>query len=97
MPHAALPPESRLEWTARRRARAKLGWLAHASVYLLVNAGLLALSLSSGRHWALFPLLGWGLGLALHGIAVWVFAPGNPLMDRMVERERARLQAQGPR
>jgi predicted membrane channel-forming protein YqfA (hemolysin III family) len=81
-----------LERTARRRARAKLGWFAHATVYVLVNALLLTLSLTSGRHWALYPLLGWGLGLALHGIAVWALAPGNALMERMVARERAHLQ-----
>lgn len=85
------PDESRIDTLARRRAKAKLGWYAHATVYLVVNTGLIALSLANGRHWALFPLLGWGLGLFFHGVAVWVFAPGNPLMARMVERERARL------
>lgn len=86
-----LPGESRLDWIARRRAKAKLGWFAHATVYAVVNAVLVALSLAGGRHWALFPLLGWGLGLLFHGLAVWVLAPGNALMDRMVARERERL------
>ena len=36
--------------------------MIHASVYVLVNLGLAALSLSQGRHWAIFPALGWGLG-----------------------------------
>lgn len=86
-----MPGESRLDWIARRRAKAKLGWFAHATVYAVVNAVLVALSLAGGRHWALFPLLGWGLGLLFHGLAVWVLAPGNALMDRMVARERERL------
>ncbi|MFT3717389.1 2TM domain-containing protein [Pseudorhodoferax sp.] len=81
-----------LDQLAHRRARAKLGWYLHAAVYAVVNAGLIALSLASGRHWAMFPLLGWGLGLFFHGLAVWAFAPGSPLMGRMVERERERLQ-----
>lgn len=89
--------ESHLDWTARRRAKAKLGWFAHATVYVVVNAVLLSLSLAGGRHCALFPLLGWGLGLMFHGLAVWVFAPGNPLMDQMVARERARLDRTGMR
>ncbi|MDP3309498.1 MAG: 2TM domain-containing protein, partial [Polaromonas sp.] len=55
-------PDSRLEQLARKRADAKLGWYIHATVYLLVNLLLVALSVSSGRHWAIFPLLGWGLG-----------------------------------
>lgn len=80
-----------LDVLARRRARAKLGWFTHAVIYLVVNLGLVALSLASGRHWAVYPLLGWGLGLLMHWLAVWVFAPGRGVFDRMVERERARL------
>jgi len=93
----ALSPaqEARLDHLARRRAKAKLGWCLHAAVYVVVNLGLITLSVASGRHWAVFPLLGWGLGLFFHGLAVWVFAPGNPMLSRMVERERARLRTAG--
>ncbi len=82
-----------LERMARRRAGAKLGWMIHASVYVLVNLGLAALSLSQGRHWAIFPALGWGLGLAIHGAVVWLALPGNGWHGRMVERERQALQS----
>lgn len=82
-----------LDFLARRRAQAKLGWYTHAAVYTVVNLGLITLSLASGRHWAIYPLLGWGLGLLMHGLSVWVFAPGNRVMDRMVARERAALDA----
>lgn len=85
--------ELRLGRLARRRARAKLGWFAHATVYLAVNLGLIALSWVHGRGWAVFPLLGWGVGLLLHGAAVWLFAPGGNLLERMVQRERAKLAA----
>lgn len=48
----------------------------HAAVYLLVNLGLAALALSSGRDWHAYPtLLGWGLGLAIHGAAGGCSAP----------------------
>ncbi|MES2532666.1 MAG: 2TM domain-containing protein [Pseudomonadota bacterium] len=83
-----------LDLLARRRAKAKVGWLLHATIYLVVNAGLIALSFLSGRHWALFPLLGWGFGLLMHGLSVWVFAPGSGVMERLVQRERAKLGAQ---
>ncbi|MDP9899204.1 2TM domain-containing protein [Variovorax ginsengisoli] len=82
-----------LDMLARRRAKAKLGWFVHATVYLSVNAVLLALSFAHGRSWAWFPLLGWGLGLLLHGVAVWVLAPGGNLLETMVQRERAKLGA----
>lgn len=86
-----------LERRARHRAKAKLGWYTHAAVYLAVNLGLMLLSLSNGRHWAIYPALGWGLGLLLHGISVWFLSPGNALLERMVAHERARLAVAAPR
>jgi len=78
---------------AHKRAKAKMGWFIHAMVYATVNLMLVGLSLYSGRGWAIYPLLGWGLGLALHGASVWLFAPGGNLLERMVEHERAKLDA----
>ena len=83
-----------LDRLAQRRAHAKLGWYAHAAVYVCVNLGLILLSASQGRHWAMFPLLGWGLGLLIHGLKVWLLAPGGDLMHRLVARERAQLGRQ---
>jgi hypothetical protein len=83
-----------IERLARKRASAKLGWYKHAAVYAVINTFLIALSVSQGTHWAMFPLLGWGLGLALHGLAVWFAGVGSSLRESMVERERTRLTAQ---
>lgn len=86
--------DSRLEHLARKRAAAKLGWYIHASVYLGVNLLLVALSLASGRHWAIFPLLGWGIGLAVHGAVVFLVTGGAGIHDRLVQQERERLTLQ---
>jgi hypothetical protein len=83
-----------LERLARRRAGAKLGWYIHAAVYIAVNLLLAMLSAMSDRHWAVFPAFGWGLGLAIHGIVVFVVTGGGGLHDQMVQRERERLSAQ---
>ena len=83
--------ELQLDALARRRAKAKLGWFTHAAVYVAVNTGLVTISLVTGRHWAIFPLLGWGLGLLAHGLSVWMLAPRTALLERMVEKERAQL------
>ncbi|MDT0140149.1 2TM domain-containing protein [Acidovorax sp. PRC11] len=80
------------ERLARRRAGAKLGWLIHAGVYLCVNLGLAALSAWQGRHWAVFPALGWGVGLLAHGAAVALSHPGEGLYRRLLERERTALR-----
>jgi hypothetical protein len=90
-----MTPEE-LDRLARKRAGAKLGWYFHASVYLAVNLFLLAMSEYGWgqRSWSLKPMLGWGLGLVLHGISVWVLGPGGGLRERMVQKERERLQRQ---
>ena len=80
---------------ARRRAGAKLGWYLHACIYIAVNIFLAVLSAHSGRNWAVFPALGWGLGLAIHGVVVWVKLSQHGLYARMVARERAVLEKSG--
>jgi hypothetical protein len=80
-----------LERRARRRAGARMGWYAHAIVFLAVNTVLASLSLASGRHWAIYPALGWGLGLLIHGVVVWIVLGGGGLQDRLVAQERERL------
>lgn len=68
-----LHPE-RLERLAHRRASAKLGWYLHALVYVVVNLFIFAISQYGfgSRPWSAAPLLGWGLGLALHGVSVFL-------------------------
>ena len=83
-----------LEKLATKRARAKLGWYIHASVYVAVNLLLVALSATSGRHWAMFPAVGWGIGLAVHGVMVFLATGGTGLHERLVQRERSRLTSQ---
>jgi 2TM domain len=79
---------------ARRRAGAKLGWFVHAMVYVLVNAVVFAMSRYGfgQRPWSVFPLLGWGLGLALHGVSVFALSKGSSLRERMVQKERERIE-----
>ncbi len=83
-----------IEREARRRAGAKLGWYTHAGVYLAVNTLLAILSAMSDRSWAIFPALGWGLGLAIHGVVVFIVTGGAGLHQRLVDQERARLAQQ---
>lgn len=87
-------PDHKLERQARKQAGAKLGWYIHAGVYLCVNLVLVALSAASGRGWAVFPLLGWGLGLAVHGAVVFLVTGGAGLHERLLQRERERLSLQ---
>ena len=78
---------------ARKRAGAKLAWYSHAAIYLLVNTALFLASHHGfgERRWSLFPVFGWGLGLALHGVSVFMLGSGSGLRERMVRKERERL------
>ena len=97
------PPS--IEQRARRRVALKKGFFIHALVFVLVNAGLYALWTLKGmagvdgpgwgaRHGGMpfFPLWGWGLGLVIHGIVVFLRLQGEGLTQTMVDREIAALQ-----
>jgi hypothetical protein len=72
---------------ARRRVKLKTGFYIHLSVYVLVNLGL--------AH--LWPLAGWGLGLAIHGLVTFASLRGEGLQQRMLEQELQRLKRQSGR
>lgn len=88
-----LSPEE-IERLARKRAGAKLGWYSHAAIYITVNLFLFAMSeyAFGHRRWSVYPLLGWGAGLMLHGISVFVLGTGSGLRERMVQKERDRIR-----
>jgi hypothetical protein len=60
------------------------GFFFHFSAYVLVNAILIVVNLltTPDRLWFFWPLLGWGIGILAHGLAVY-FSAG----------ERVRLRA----
>ena len=82
-----------LEARARRRIGRKLGFYIHAFVYVIVNLGLLALNQFTGEpRWHQWPLMGWGLGLAIHGIVTFTSLYTDAFRRRMVENEIRALQ-----
>ncbi|MFI4950355.1 MAG: 2TM domain-containing protein [Caulobacterales bacterium] len=85
-------PDYELRRQAERRADVKLGFQTHLLAYVVVNAGLVAINLvtSPGYFWAIWPIIGWGLGVLAHGIAVFHF--GGDLRERAVETELRRLR-----
>lgn len=88
-PSAVLPPE--LERIARKRVKARMGWYTHALIYACVIGGLALVGAWQGRYWPIAPALGWGLGLLMHGLSVFVWGTGSRLQDVMLQRERERL------
>jgi 2TM domain len=93
MTHETLTSNN-IERLAHKRAGARMGLYVHTAVYLAVNLGLWTIALLADRHWAVFPTLGWGLGLCIHAGIVLVALPGATLYHRLLQRERVRLQTQ---
>jgi cytochrome c biogenesis protein CcdA len=82
-----------------RRARARLGFRWHLTVFVLVNLALYALDMSftPNVRWFLWPLGGWGIALGLHAFAVFQGpAIDEAALEAEVQRELSRtLQARG--
>lgn len=74
---------------ARRRLEARRGFLAHLAVFLVVNTALVIINLMTAPDdfWARWPLMGWGIGVAFHGLAVFVIGDRFAVTDEIVERE----------
>lgn len=78
---------------AKKRVDMKMGFYIHATVFVCVNLGLYALNLyQGGQRWHGFPLFGWGLGLAIHGVVTFLSLRGDGLRERMLEAEVEKLK-----
>jgi len=75
---------------AQTRAGAKLGFYIHFGVYLAVNALLVIVNLLTmpDSLWFVWPLAGWGVGIVIHGLVVFVTA--SRMTDRMIAKELKR-------
>ena len=94
--HLSKTPRDDLVRLARKRAGMRMGWFIHLFVFVSVNLLLAVVSAAGGRYWAFFPLLGWGLGLAIHGTVVFLRIGGLGLYEALIAKERARLVRSDP-
>ena len=78
---------------AIRRIQAKRGFRVHFAVYLAVNALLVAIwaITSAGYFWPIWPMLGWGIGVAAHAAGVY-FGPAE-ISEAQIDREIGRLES----
>ena len=81
--------DTELQRQARRNVALAGGFAIHLLVYIVVNAGLLL----SGRGRGV--ALGWGLGLAIHGLVTLLKLGGQGLRRRLVDAEVKRLRSRG--
>ena len=78
--------EEQRQW-AIRRIRAKRAFRAHLAIYLAVNALLVSIwaITSAAYFWPVWPMLGWGIGVAAHAVNVYV-GPSE-ISEEQIERE----------
>ena len=84
---------------AHARVQALKGFYIHTSAFVVINIALFTINvLVGGAWWFYWPLMGWGIGLGLHALAVFGFGGGGPWgreweerkMQEMMNKERER-------
>lgn len=102
MYNPADPEYDRAYRQAANRVKAKVGFYQHLTAYILVNGMLMILyfltTLAAGSlyyPWFIWPLLGWGIGLAFHFVSVFVFGGTNSPYnrERLIEAEMRKMGA----
>lgn len=80
---------------ARRRAETKYAFFVHAGVYAAVMVLLVAINLvtSPGVLWFIWPMIGWGFAVALHGMRAFLLADRAVVIDAMTKHELAQTRA----
>ena len=77
---------------AKARAEAKLGFYIHLPIYIVVSIVLVAINVQSPVEylWFKWPVMGWGIGVIFHAIAVFVFEGRETIPEAMIRRELRR-------
>jgi hypothetical protein len=93
MPEAeATRTETDLRKQARERLEKKRDFKTHVFIYVVVNAvlvGIWAIATPDALFWPIFPMLGWGIGVAANAWDVFV---RKPITEAEIEREEQRLR-----
>jgi len=89
--HEPLADEAELRRRAVKRLEDKRGLMAHTVAYVSVNLLLVAVWWVTGASffWPVFPIFGWGIGLAFHAWDVLWPAAGEQQIQAEMERLRS--------
>jgi hypothetical protein len=87
----AASTDDALREQAIARLKKKRDFATHAVVYVLVNAFLVAIWAATGADffWPIFPILGWGIGVAANA---WEVYGRRPISEEEIQREAERLK-----
>ena len=81
---------------ARRRVKKKSDFRGHLASYLITCTFLLVINLltSPGYLWAIWPVLGWGIGVAFHAFTVTGLIADEDKEEELIEKELRRMESQ---
>lgn len=76
------------------RSHLKRELLTHFGIYVAINLILLLISRITSPHylWAIWPILGWGIGFACHAVVTWIQIK-NPGGEEFERWKRGREQS----
>lgn len=71
---------------AKERVTVLRGFYRHLSVYVIVNLGLFLINMITSPEtlWFIWPLMGWGIAVALHALRVFVGTPGSSWEEKKI-------------
>lgn len=86
------PDDTALREAAVKQLNARRGLQAHVLAYILVNGFLVLVwaVTGAGFFWPVFPLFGWGIGLAFNAWDVLSPGPSTARVEAEMERLRQR-------
>ena len=91
--------EAEIYAQARKRVEEKKGFFVHLTVYVLVNTMMIlvwAFVARSSHPWFVWTLGGWGIGLVLHFLNVFVFSRRSGWETREIAKEVNRIRGDQP-
>ncbi len=71
------------------KVNARIGFYFHLGAYVTVNTLLIIVNfqITPQYLWFKWPLIGWGIGLSFHALAIFFFYGETGIKERMVEKE----------
>ena len=71
---------------AKKRVSEIRGFYHHLAAYVVINAALVLINLLTSPRdlWFMWPLLGWGIGVALHALSVFGGLWGKAWEERKI-------------
>jgi hypothetical protein len=89
--NASQGTEQRLREQAITRLRKRRDFRIHVRVYVAVNTMLVVIwVLTGGFFWPIFPILGWGIGVAANA---WDAYGRKPIGEDEIQREMEQMQS----